>query len=172
MRASTAVANSVDAVGVAEDDVPRLGFRPEHDAGSHARIPSARLLEAGQIIHQRRRRGKHQAPALPAVQRQRVLSTKQSKPPGAQLLKIVAGQRQWEFRHERQGAADAVSAESVGVHAGAGGQADGKIVFQLRQCVGDERPSPEQVRMVPQLAIAVEPVRLGVGAELAVVPRG
>ncbi len=60
----------------------------------------------------------------------------------------------------------------VGVHARAGGQADGKILLALRQGVGQRGLGPEQMRAGIQFTVAAITVGARIGAEFALIPRG
>src|SRR5437773_238924 len=77
MGAALAVADRVDSIRIAEDQVPRLGFRAENDTRADARVPSARLFEPGQVINLRGGSGQHQSPLFGGVQGKGVLASEQ-----------------------------------------------------------------------------------------------
>ena len=140
-------------------------------------MPAARLLESFEVIHSRRSRPGSDRPTLFGIQRHGVIGGKQDERAGADFLKVVPGQGQGKFGDKRQDPAQTIGTKTVGVQAGARGEADHKVVFPFRKRVGQHGPAPEQVggvlnSSVQSAAAAGETVAAGVGPKLAFVPDG
>ena len=142
------------------------------NAAAHAVEPVAGLRFAGQIIHERAGCVRVNVPAFFPVERQKVIRIEQRKLSCADFLVIIAWQRQRKFRDERQKSAEAIRAETVGVHAGAGGQARIKTLLAFWQRLRQRGLGPKQMRLFFELAVAVETIRAGMTAKMTLIPNG
>src|SRR4051812_38696900 len=108
----------------------------------------------------------HEIPILLWIQRQSVLTGEELERARTQFLIIISRQGQRELRCERQGAAQAISTQSIGIKTRAGGKTETKIMLELRERIDEQRASPNEMGEVMQLTITREPVRSSAGSIL------
>src|SRR6266404_4659737 len=142
LSATAMGADGIKPVAIIEQNLPGTRGGVIADAAADAGIPVAGLFEAGQIIHVGTAGDGGQSPAFLWTKRKEIIAVEQYEAAGAEFLVVIAGEREGKLGGQRQKAAEAIGAETVGFGAGAAGDADHEIMFGLGQRVGEQGAPP------------------------------
>src|SRR5215510_7833841 len=127
MGAAASGANCINPITIAYHHLKRL--RLIEDSSTDTRMPISGLLQSRDVVDVGSCRVHIEAPLALLIEREQVIAAQQNELLGAELLVIIAGQRERKLRHQWEQGPHAVSAEPICIDACARGQAQEEAMF-------------------------------------------